>query len=129
MARYFIATLADGSKLTRSSERGQYSHAWRVVYPDGQVASGFASRLDLATKAAEDFANGAAGLSLARSYTSKRKPRFATPAFYRHRAETIASHGGAAAWIAEAEARRQGFKVEIVAAVEVAAKAYKAARA
>lgn len=131
MTRYFVATFADGSKATRSSENGQYSHAWRVTAPEGvknRETIGFASRRELAAKAGDDHANGWSGLSEARSYSSKRRPRFATPEYYRHRAQVVAKHGGAEAWIAEATAERAKFAVEVAEAVEVDRKTWEAAR-
>lgn len=131
MTRYFVATFPDGSKATRSSAHGQYSHAWRVTPPadvKGDETIGFASRRDLAVKAGDDHANGWSGLSVARSYTSKRRPRFASPAYYQHRREAVARHGGAEAWIAETTKLRAGFRVEIAEAVEVDRATYSAAR-
>lgn len=76
----FTATFADGTTLTRTSDRKEYTHAWRVIgergpipaswnqesrdncaknTPEGEVCSedGFATREDLAHKAANTALN------------------------------------------------------------------------
>ena len=51
MKTKYTATLADGTILTRSTER-TYSHAWAVFFEGKLIESGFSARLDLAEKAA-----------------------------------------------------------------------------
>jgi len=48
----YTATLADGTVLTRSTER-TYSHAWAIFFEGRLIESGFSARLDLAQKAAQ----------------------------------------------------------------------------
>lgn len=128
---YFVATFADGSKAARSSTSRNYGFAWKVTAPEGYTnpeTIGFSSRRDLAQKAGDDHANGWSGLSSAHSYTSKKRPRNATPAYYKYRAGVVAEHGGAEAWVAKATAERAKFRVEVAEVVEVDRKTWEAAR-
>ena len=54
--KYFMAVFADGTVLTRSSERKTYGFAWYARSDDGQMWSGFAGTMDNARKAAAAYA-------------------------------------------------------------------------